>query len=51
MSKSFVQAKKELVSAKVLAHSDLKLPLRLTGDASAYGMDAVIFHMYPDGSE
>ena len=37
------------MSATVLAHYDPQLPLRLAEDASTYG--AVIFHVYPDGSE
>lgn len=49
--KAFQKAKELLTSAPVLAHYDSKLPLRLAGDASAYGMGAVISHLYPDGSE
>ncbi len=39
------------MSATVLAHNDLKHNLRLAGDASEYGMGAVICHVYLDGSE
>ncbi len=49
--KVFQKAKELLTTAPVLAHYDPTLPLRLAGDASAYGMGAVISHLYPDGSE
>ena len=48
---SFDLAKKELTSSKVLTHYNPNLPLRLAGDASAYGIGAVIAHVFPDGSE
>jgi len=48
---AFQRAKEMLMSAKVLAHYDPSLPLRLAADASAYGVGAVISHAYPDGSE
>ena len=35
---AFMQAKKQLSSTTVLAHYDPKLPLRLAGDASSYGI-------------
>lgn len=47
----FKQAKKQLSSNTVLAHYDTKLPLRLAGDASSYGIGTVISHVLPDGSE
>eukprot|EP00731_Ephydatia_muelleri_P017067 Em0010g165a len=48
---AFVKAKECLVSAPVLAHYDPSLPLKLAGDASAYGIGAVISHTYQDGQE
>ena len=44
-------AKKALISSQVLVHYDPALPIRLIGDASAYGVGAVIAHVLPDGSE
>ncbi len=48
---AFDAAKKLLVTAPVLTHYDPLLPLKMAGDASAYGLGAVISHVYPDGSE
>ena len=45
------EAKDRLTSASVLAHYDPQLPLCLAGDASAYGIGAVISHVFPNGSE
>ena len=41
----------KLTEAPVLVHYDPKLPLRLAGDASAYGVGAVISHILPNGLE
>ena len=41
----------KLVSAKVLAHYDPDLPMKMAADASAYGVGAVILHVYPNGYE
>jgi len=48
---SFKEAKHALSSASVLAHYDPTLPLQLAGDASCYGVGAVLSHRYPDGTE
>ena len=49
--RAFELAKGCLTKAPVLAHYNSALPLRLAGDASPYGLGAVISHVYPDGSE
>ena len=50
-AKVFQKAKQQLSSAPVFTHYDPQLPLQLAGDASSYGVDAVLSHNYPDGSE
>lgn len=50
-AEAFRQAKDSLVSSQVLAHYDPNLPIKLAADASAYGIGAVISHIYQDGSE
>ena len=47
----FRKAKQLLVSAPVLAHFDPSLPIKLAGDASAYGIGAAISHVLPNGQE
>ena len=49
--KSFEEAKEKLASSKVLMHYNPSLPIRMAGDASAYGIGAVIAHVLPDGTE
>ena len=48
---SFDQAKKTLVSSDVLMHYNPDLPIVMAGDASAYGVGAVIAHVLPNGTE
>ena len=48
---AFKQLKTRLASSEVLVHYDVKLPIRLDCDASAYGVGAVLSHVFPDGSE
>ena len=50
-AEAFKLAKERLASSQVLARYDPSLPLRMAADASAYGIGAVISHVYPDGSE
>ena len=47
----FEEAKEKLVSAPVLTHYDINLPIRMAGYASQYGVGTVISHTVPDGSE
>ena len=48
---AFTAAKEKLSQAPILAHFDPSVPLRLAGDASAYGIGAVLSHLYHDGTE
>ena len=48
---AFREAKQKLSTAPVLAHYNPDLPIYLAGDASHYGVGAVISHIFPDGSE
>jgi len=48
---AFKMAKQSLSSDFVLAHYDLQFPLYLAGDASYYGIRAVLSLQYPDGTE
>ena len=48
---AFNLAKEKLVSSNVLVHYDPKLPIKVAGDASAYGVGAVLSHVMEDGSE
>ena len=48
---AFEQLKSHLASYKVLVHYDPSLPIKLDCDASAYGVGAVLSHVFPDGTE
>ena len=50
-AKAFQKLKKALVSARVLVHYDPKLPVKLDCDASSVGIEAVLSHVFPDGTE
>ena len=46
---AMTKAKQLVGSAPVLAHYDLKLPIKMAGDAFAYVIGAVLSHVFPDG--
>jgi len=48
---AFQEAKNRLVSSQILVHYDSNVPIVLAGDASAYGVGAVISHVTSDGRE
>ena len=48
---AFLEAKQAIASSEVLVHFNPKWPVVFAGDASAYGVGAVISHTMPDGSE
>ena len=50
-AQAFAEAKRALTSSQVLVHYDPSLPITLAGDASAYGIVAIISHTLPDCSE
>ena len=50
-TRAFEAAKQALSSSRVLVHYNPKYSLVLAGDASAYGLGAVISHRFPDGTE
>jgi len=49
--KAFQEPKAKVDSPNVSVHYDPTLPLCLAGDASTYGVGAVISHVMPDGEE
>ena len=50
-TRAFNVAKSKIVDSTVLVHYDPKLPIRLAGDASAYGVGAVMSHVMTDGTK
>ena len=50
-AEAFEEAKRQITSAGVLIHYNPTLPISMAADASAYGVGAVISHVFPDGSE
>ena len=48
---AFQAAKQQLSSTPVLVHYDPKLPICLAGDASSYGIGAVLSHILPNRRE
>ena len=48
---AFLEAKQKLSSAPILVHYDPSLPLKLAGDASQYGVGAVISQVSLNGDE
>ena len=49
--KAFKRAKEQLSQAPVLVHYDPSQPIRVAGDASNYGVGAILSHIIPDGME
>ena len=47
---AFQRAKECLMADPVMAHYDINLPVVLECDASAKGIGAVLYHVYPDNS-
>jgi hypothetical protein len=48
---AFEEVKRTLSSSEVLVHFNQQLPIGLSCDASPIGLGAVLFHIFPDGSE
>ena len=45
------QGKNLLTTSRVLVHYNPDLPIKMAADASAYGIAAVVSHVFPDGRE
>ena len=50
-NKAFQRGKEQLSQAPVLVHYDPSQPIRVAGDASNYGVGAILSHILPDGME
>jgi hypothetical protein len=50
-SKAFSRIKESILSNKVLVHYNPNLKLIVASDASPFGVEAVLSHKIPDGSE
>ena len=48
---AFTAAKERLSQTSILAHYDARVPLHMASNASAYGLGAILSHLYPDGTE
>ncbi|KAF2898925.1 hypothetical protein ILUMI_07250 [Ignelater luminosus] len=48
---ALTKAKQAIAAEQSLVHFDINLPIKLVCDASNVGMDAVLLHIYEDGSE
>lgn len=48
---AFLEAKKLMVSDKVLVHCNPKLPVKLISDATNKGIDATLVHEFAEGTE
>ena len=46
-----MKLKEALTSTTVLTHYDLKVQIALVCDTSSTGINAVIYHVYQDGTE
>lgn len=48
---AFKEAKDRLISHDVLCHYDSETPIKVTCDASPFGLGAVLFHVFPGGEQ
>ncbi|XP_031349119.1 uncharacterized protein K02A2.6-like isoform X1 [Photinus pyralis] len=48
---SFITVKEVMASDIILVHFDPKLPIKVSCDASSYGVAGILAHVFPDGSE
>ena len=50
-SEALKAAKRLIASVFILTHYNPELPPKLAGDVSAYGLGAVLSHVFPDGEQ